>query len=52
MAKQASNKTKSSNKSMAKIVIPIKSEKTGHYSFKEEMILLDQLNEKLSKYAK
>lgn len=46
MAKKvvATFKDKSAKVNITKVIIPVKNEKTGSYSFKEEIIPSDQLN--------
>ena len=52
MAKKASNKSNAPKKNMTKLIIPVKSQRTGSYAFKEEMILLEKLNESVAKHGK
>lgn len=49
MAKQSSNKSNAPKKNMTKLITPVKSQRTGSYFFKEEVILLEKLNETLAK---
>jgi hypothetical protein len=52
MAKKASNKDNIPKKSMTKLIMPVKSQRTGSYLFKGKMILLEKLNETVAKHTK
>ncbi len=50
MAKKAvATLQKGEGKNFAKVIRAVKSEKTGAYSFKEEMVPLDQVKDTLAK---
>ena len=52
MAKKAVGKAKKAGvkKSMTKLIVSIRSEKTGAYTFKEEIIPAEKLKETLSRH--
>ena len=52
MAKKASKKGKIEQKSMTKLIVAIKSAENGAYSFKEQMLPNEKLNEALAKHLK
>lgn len=52
MAKQSSKKGKEPKKNMTKLIVSVKSATNGAYSFKEEMLLAEKLNEALAKIGK
>ncbi len=53
MAKKSSqDKNSVPHKKMTKLITPVKSPTSGTYSFKEEMILLDQLDQVLAQRKK
>lgn len=49
MAKTISKMQTKGSKNLVKIVISEKSEKSGHYTFKEKIVAKDQVNELLKK---
>lgn len=51
MAKKSTNKSSAPKKNMTKVIIPIKSAVNGSYSFREEMVVVEKMNEVLARYA-